>query len=313
MGYNMTNEILFFEPEIKNLIWGTEYWTISAHEYGDVKVKEGKYRGKTLSCLFHEHPELFGKDGSRGTIPGRGKGEFPPNFPLLVKIITAHDDLSIQVHPDDDYAAFHENGSSGKTECWYILDCETDSRLVLGHNAKDRAELNEMVEESRFSELIREVPIRKGDFIQMDPGTIHAIKGGIRLLEIQQSSDITYRLYDYGRLVGGVPRPLHLKQALDVIECPAPPASNFITNAGERSPNQLYELTSCNYYTVWELPVSNEFTFTQNHPFLIVCVISGEGYIGDRHIRSGDHFILPYGYGDVKMNGEMRLVLTTSS
>jgi len=293
------NEILFFEPTIKNLIWGSEHWTISAHTHGDVKVKEGQYAGLTLSRLWAEHPELFG-----GVHPS-------PSFPLLIKIITANENLSIQVHPDDEYAALNENGSPGKTECWYILDCEEDSHLIIGHNALNRAELTEMIENGRFTELIREIPIRKGDFFLMNPGTVHTIRGGIRLLEIQQSSDITYRLYDYGRLVGGEPRPLHLKQALDVIECPSPPINNIVSVASERTPNRLHELVSCNYFTVWELPISGEYTFTQEHPFLITCIIEGEGYINGRLIRTGDHFILPYNYGEVKLKGEMHLVLTS--
>jgi len=289
-------EILLFEAETKNLVWGNECWTISAHNHGDVKVKEGQYAGLTLSQLWEGHPELFG-------------GVASPCFPLLIKIITANDDLSIQVHPDDEYAALNENGLSGKTECWYILDCEEDSRLIIGHNALDQTELNEMVESGRFTELIHEIPIQKGDFFLVKPGTIHTIRGGIRLLEIQQPSDITYRLYDYGRLINGEPRTLHLKQALDVIECPTPPISNFVITASKRTPNQIYEMVRCDYFTVWELPISGEYSFIQDHPFLVVCVIDGEGYINDRPIRSGDHFILPSGYGEVGFTGEMRLVM----
>ena len=112
-------------------------------------------------------------------------------FPLLVKIIDAKDDLSIQVHPDDAYAKAHENGSLGKTECWFILDCKENATLVVGHNAKTKEELEQMIHEGRWKEFIREIPIKPGDFIQIDPGTVHAIKGGTLLLETQQSSDIS--------------------------------------------------------------------------------------------------------------------------
>ena len=124
-------EPLFFAAEIKTLVWGSEHWTISAHEHGDVRVSAGRFAGKSLSALWEEEPQLF------------GRGESPPTepFPLLVKIISANDDLSIQVHPDDEYAAVHENGALGKTECWYILDCAADTRLVLSHHAKGSAEL----------------------------------------------------------------------------------------------------------------------------------------------------------------------------
>ena len=293
----MDKEILFFEPNIKNLVWGREDWTISAHANGDVKVRDGRFAGVKLSQLWVTHPELF------------GGGNMSPNFPLLVKIITTNEDISIQVHPDDDYAAKNENGSLGKTECWYILECEENTRPVLGHNARDRAELIEMVDNGRFADLVNEVPIQKGDFIQLDAGTIHSIKGGIKLLEIQQSSDITYRLYDYGRTSNGKPRQLHLSQAFDVITYSGENTGSNITPATQRPANQMSELIRCDYYTVWEFPVVGETTFTQSHPFLIVCVIGGEGQINDIKIREGDHFILPYGYGEVKVSGEMQLIL----
>ena len=196
--------ILFLEPVFKQMIWGGsrlkeqfgydipgedtgECWAISAHPNGDCAIREGIYRGKTLSQLWASHPELFGNPQS-------------DRFPLLIKIIDARDDLSIQVHPDDCYAREHENGSLGKTECWYILDCPQDAALVVGHNARTRQELAEMIHEGRWTELIRRIPVKKGDFIQINPGTVHAIQGGMMILETQQNSDITYRVYDYGRL-----------------------------------------------------------------------------------------------------------------
>lgn len=109
-------------------------------------------------------------------------------------------DLSIQVHPDDAYAGEHENGSLGKTECWYVLDCEPGTEIVIGHNAKDKAEVEKMIRNHEWSDFIRKVPVHKGDFFQINPGCVHAIKGGTLILETQQSSDITYRVYDYDRL-----------------------------------------------------------------------------------------------------------------
>ena len=130
---------------------------------------------------------------------GNEDGKYGKEFPLLIKIIDAKSDLSIQVHPDNAYAKEHENGSLGKTECWYILDSEPGTQIVIGHHAKDKEELMQMVEEKRWKDLIREVPVKKGDFYQIDPGCVHAIKGGTVILETQQSSDITYRVYDYDR------------------------------------------------------------------------------------------------------------------
>ena len=183
-----------------------ECWAISAHPNGDCEIEEGTYAGHTLSWLWDNHRELF------GGIEGK-------EFPLLIKILDAKDDLSIQVHPNDAYAAEHENGSLGKTECWYVLDCDDDATIIVGQRAKDREECAQMIEEGRWGDLLNEVPIHKGDFFQIDSGTVHAIKTGTLILETQQSSDVTYRLYDYDRPgADGKLRPLHIQQSLDCID-----------------------------------------------------------------------------------------------
>ncbi len=304
--------MLLLNPVFKQRIWGGdqlkakfgyeipgddtgECWAVSAHPNGDCTVKEGIYEGATLSELWEKHPELFGNPRE-------------DRFPLLVKIIDAKDDLSIQVHPDDAYAKEHENGSLGKTECWYILDCTEDATLVAGHNAGSREELSDMIHQGRWTELIREIPIKKGDFIQIDPGTVHAIKGGLMILETQQNSDITYRVYDYGRLTDGKPRELHVAQSIDVITVPAPTAQESVKDALNLPENKMNELISCDYYTVWKLDVEGSFSFEQSHPFLIMSVIGGDGSINARTIKKGDHFILPAGFGSVEMQGKMQLI-----
>ncbi len=307
--------ILFLEPVFKQMIWGGrqladqfgyeipgdrtgECWAVSAHPNGDCVVREGAYQGKTLSQLWKEEPGLFGNSDL-------------DRFPLLVKIIDAKDDLSIQVHPDDAYAGENENGSLGKTECWYILDCPEGASLVVGHNAGSRQELQEMIEQERWGELIREIPVKKGDFIQINPGTVHAIKGGLMILETQQNSDITYRVYDYGRLTDGKPRQLHVKQSIDVITVPAPSAADSVKSALALPENTLNELISCDYYTVWKLDVAGVMSFEQTHPFLIMSVIEGEGSVDGRRICKGDHFILPQSYGTAELRGEMTLIASS--
>lgn len=309
-------EILFCEPVFKQMIWGGnkletafdyqipgdntgECWAVSAHPNGDCTMKEGTYAGKKLSELWQELPELFGNTGL-------------DRFPLLIKIIDAKTDLSIQVHPDDAYAGVNENGSLGKTECWYILDCEEGSKLVVGHNATSKEELTQRIEKGQWGELIREVPVHKGDFIQIDPGTVHAIKGGIMLLETQQSSDVTYRVYDYDRLSDGKPRQLHIKQSIDVITVPAAPAEESVMHpAGRLQPNCLNELISCSCYKVWKVNVTAPMTIEQNYPFMIMSVISGDGIVESQMVKKGDHFIIPAGYGEVKMQGNMELIVST--
>ncbi len=309
--------ILFLNPVFKQMLWGGsklrscfgydipgddtgECWAVSAHPNGDCTVKEGIYEGLSLSQLWAKHPELFGNPKT-------------DRFPLLVKIIDAKDDLSIQVHPDDVYAGAHENGSLGKTECWYILDCPQGAALVAGHNAGTKQELAEMIHQGRWSELIREIPVKKGDFIQINPGTVHAIKGGMMILEIQQNSDITYRVYDYDRLTDGKPRQLHVEQSIDVITVPALPAKDSVKEAAYLPENTMNELISCDYYRVWKLEVAGGFSFEQEYPFLIMSVIDGEGTVNGKDVKKGDHFILPNGFGKVDLQGKMQLIASTSN
>lgn len=310
-------EILFLQPIFKEVLWGGsrlreeynydipsdhtgECWAISAHDNGDCKVATGVYRGISLSELWTTHKELFGYRQEE-------------KFPLLVKIIDAKDDLSIQVHPDDQYARINENGASGKTECWYILDCEQDSTIVIGHNAKNKQELRDMIEEERWGELIRTIPIKKGDFFQINPGTVHAIKAGTLILETQQNSDLTYRVYDYNRLTNGKPRELHIKKSLDVITAPFLEENkneiNDIENASINGEGYTRErLVKCPFYTVDKVAIKDKAALQQNKSFVIYSVIEGEGTINNIPIVKGSHFIVPYQFGDYEFRGNMTLI-----
>jgi mannose-6-phosphate isomerase/beta-glucosidase len=307
-------EIVFLKPVFKEMIWGGnrlktdflydipgdntgECWAVSAHKNGDCQIATGSFAGSTLSQLWESHRHIFGNvDGDV--------------FPLLIKIIDAKADLSIQVHPDDEYAKVNENGSLGKTECWYILDCDVDAKIVIGHHAKSKRELAEMIHENEWDNLIRIIPIKKGDFFQIEPGTVHAIKAGTLILETQQNSDITYRLYDYGRLQDGKPRELHIDKSIDVIECPHNDiaATHQLTKLESASVDQLI---TCEYYSVNLIDVIDAQKFIQDKPFIIMSVIEGEGMIDGTKITKGDHFILPYEYGEYELSGKMRLVSST--
>lgn len=305
-------EVLMLEPVFKDAIWGGklladfgynqagenagECWGISAHKNGDCTIKNGEYQGKTLSWCFENHRELFGNI----------EGEV---FPLLVKILGAEDDLSIQVHPNDKYAAEHENGALGKTECWYILDCKEDATIVIGHNAKDKKELEEMIRNGRWSELIREIPIKKGDFFQINPGCLHAIKGGTLLIETQQSSDVTYRVYDYDRLQNGKPRELHIQQSIDCIVAP------HRDYEGERIVNNYNGVTSemlvsCPHYTLEKWNIRGAFRYSMEKPFVNVSIIEGQGKVGKIELKKGDHFIIPATMKQCDFQGEMTLMVS---
>ena len=304
-------ELLMLEPVFKQMIWGGsrlkddfgydipgdntgECWAISAHPNGDCTLANTEYKGKTLSWLWENHRELFGNvEGDR--------------FPLLIKIIDAKADLSIQVHPDDVYAREHENGSLGKMECWYILDAEENGTIVIGHNAKDHKEVEDMINGKRWGEFIREVPVKKGDFFQINPGCVHAIKGGTLILETQQNSDITYRVYDYDRLQDGKPRALHVQQSIDVIEAPFVPSSTEYENV-EVDGADVEKLVTCPCYTVCKAVVKESATFNWNQPFVNVSIVEGEGTIDGVSVKKGSHLIVPAGYGSMEVQGNMMMI-----
>lgn len=308
-------EMIILAPVLKENVWGgkrliTEFtyeaegehigecWAISAHPHGDCVIKEGTYQGMTLSQLYAEHRELFG-------------GICAEEFPLLVKIIDARENLSIQVHPDDAYVKAHEHCPFGKTECWYVMDCPENAELVIGHHANTRQELEQMIREERYEELIRRVPVKKGDFIQINPGTVHAIGAGFLILETQQNSDITYRVYDYGRLVNGKPRELHVEKSIDVINVPDDSDKRSVSHTDHLLPNRMNLLVECDYYKVWKVDVTERVSLEQQYPFLIVSVLDGEGAVGGRPVQKGNHLLLPDGFGRVELSGRMELILST--
>lgn len=308
-------EVLFLTPAFTHNIWGGsrlredfgysvegedigECWGISAHPNGESVIRDGTYAGVKLSELWEKHPEIFGNVRS-------------DRFPLLVKMIDAREDLSIQVHPDDAYAGEHENGSLGKTECWYVLDCPEGASLVIGHNAETREELADMIRRGRWKEFIREIPVKKGDFIQIDPGTVHAVKGGLLILETQQNSDITYRIYDYDRLSDGKPRQLHVRQSIDVITVPARSAADCVINGAALPENRLNELYHCAYYHIYKVSVNGGFAFAPEAPFLLGTVLSGEGTVNGRQAKKGDYFLVPRGVKRLSFGGKLELILSS--
>lgn len=304
-------ELLFLNPVFKEAIWGGtklrevfgydipgdttgECWAISAHKNGECSIAGGTYDGQPLGVLWKEKPELF------GNYPG-------DQFPLLIKIIDAREDLSIQVHPDDSYARVHEDGSLGKTECWYILDCEPGTEIVIGHHAKDRQEMEAMIRGHEWKQFIRTVPIKKGDFFQINPGCVHAIKGGTMILETQQSSDITYRVYDYDRLSDGKPRQLHVEQSIATITAPFKAEESMVKTTAMQGAVRTH-LVTCQYYSVDKYEVDGTFNMEFTRYFTNVSVISGSGFINGISLEPGQHFIVPAGYGECKFEGKMSII-----
>ncbi|MGH2535798.1 MAG: type I phosphomannose isomerase catalytic subunit [Candidatus Promineifilaceae bacterium] len=218
---------LLFEPVLKDYVWGgrrlsemragrrppdrvAESWEVAMHPHGRSLVAAGPCKGLDLGQLMAAYGEaLLGTHGR----PYLRRG----HFPLLVKVLDAERRLSLQVHPDDAYAGRHENGSLGKTEMWVILEAGRDAKIVLGLSAPlDRAEFKHALTEGHIMPWLHHLPVQVGDFVCVPARSLHAILGDIMLVEVQQNSDITYRAYDWGR--PGASRPLHLRQALEVID-----------------------------------------------------------------------------------------------
>ncbi|WKB35344.1 mannose-6-phosphate isomerase, class I [Terrilactibacillus sp. S3-3] len=317
----MKNRIpLFLKPDFKERIWGGtklresfsyripsdttgECWGISAHPNGPSVIKNGPLEGLTLAEAWSSHRELF--------------DHYPSNeFPLLTKILDAKTDLSVQVHPDDDYARKHEHQPFGKTECWYIIDCEAGAEIVYGHRASSRANFQKWAAEGDWSRLLRRVKIKPGDFFFVPSGTIHAICGGSLILETQQSSDITYRVYDYDRKgADGKKRQLHLKQSLDVTMYPHrdPDLTYHVKHESEAV---FTELLREQYFTVshWDIRGHLE-TIQKNWPFLLMSVIDGRGElrIESEHypIKKGDHLIMPSTVDQFSIDGVCDLIVSS--
>ena len=310
------SEPLFLKSQMHDKIWwGTklreafgydiptettgEYWAISAHPNGVSVIKNGIYEGEGLDQLYREHKELF----------GHPKSEV---FPLLIKILDANDWLSVQVHPDDAFALAHE-GELGKTECWYIIAADEGAEIIYGHNAKSKEELRQWIEEGRWDDLLTKIPVKAGDFFYVPSGTMHAIGKGILILETQQSSDTTYRVYDFNRRdAQGNLRKLHIDKSIDVLTIGKPANSTPATMAVDHLESTL--LVSNKFFSVYRWEVTGLVDFTQTVPYLLLSVLSGQGQLTvDGRVydlKKGDHFILPNDVKEWSFDGQLEMIVS---
>lgn len=309
-------EPLFLKSQMHEKIWGGtklhdvfgyeipskttgEYWAISAHPNGISTVANGRYKGYGLDQLYREEKALFGNPKSEV-------------FPLLTKILDANDWLSVQVHPDDTYALEHE-GEHGKTECWYVIAADEGAEIIYGHNAKSKEELAQMITAGDWEHLLTKIPVKAGDFFYVPSGTMHAIGKGILILETQQSSDTTYRVYDFDRKdASGKTRDLHLKQSIDVLTIGKPANS---TPARVISGNlDLTTLVSNAFFTVYKWQISGQVDFKRTAPYLLLSVLEGQGQLvieGTSYpIKKGNHFILPNDVNSWELTGELTLIVS---
>jgi len=305
-------ELIFLEPVFLAKVWGGarlrdlygyalpinekigECLAISARPEGDCIVRHGRFAGVRLSALWTGRRDLFG--GVRGDT-----------FPLQIKILDAHEDLSVQVHPDEAYAAHHQG--RGKNECWYVLRESDTGRVVIGHKAETADEFARLAGEGRWGELLRSVEMREGDAFFIPAGTVHAILAGSLIYEVQQPSDTTYRLFDYDRLDAGAKRELHVEAALDVVVAPSRPvAVSPVVTALEGATYTL--LARNDFFTFGRWDVAHAATLPVGSPFLLVSAVEGSGAVNGRSVAAGDHFIVPSGVRGLDVTGPLALMVT---
>ena len=261
------NKPFLLKPASKDYLWGgrrlkddfaketdltplAETWECSTHPDGPSIIASGKHTGKTLTDVLKKHPEYI------GTHP-ENKNELP----ILIKFIDAKKDLSVQVHPDDAYAREHENGSLGKTEMWYVLDAASDAKLVYGlQHDIDKESIRKSIEQGTIENYLQKVPIRKDDVFYIEAGTIHAIGAGALVAEVQESSNLTYRMYDYDRVdKNGAKRALHVDKALEVANLNSSAAPRQALRVLKYRPGCATEfLCRCKYFQVERMLVNTE-------------------------------------------------------
>ena len=310
---------LKLKPVLKDIIWGgkrlaseygksggpdkkiAESWELAVHKNGVNIIENGEYSGKSLEDLFKLDKSIVSPDYNSD------------KFPLLIKFIDAEQNLSVQVHPDDDYAAEYEN-EPGKTEMWYIIDAKPGAKIVYGlNNDYSREDLQNLIYNNKFESCLNYIEVSPGDVYFIPAGLVHAIGEGILIAEIQQNSDTTYRLYDYNRPgADGKPRELHIKQALDV--CIKTKSELKKEEFNAKIWNTLIE---CEYFTVAKITPISKVHFIIDNDFHSILCIDGEGEIlyseNLYSIKKGESYYLPAEIGEctiIKTTGNFTFLLT---
>ncbi len=283
-----------------------ESWELSCHEDGLSVVAEGEFAGLTLKeYIDRASREVLGTDCDKFE-----------QFPILVKLIDAKERLSVQVHPNNDYALKNEGGY-GKTEMWYVVENEPGASLYYGFQRKiSKDEFEERIRNNTLLEVLNKVEVHPGDVFFIESGTLHAIGAGILIAEIQQNSNSTYRIYDYGRIgADGKPRELHIAKALDVTELEPSPAKP--QNAPEQFGGYSRTLlASCEYFTVCEMEITSQVQMDADlTSFHSILCLDGEavllnGEVELVSIKKGGSVFVPAGMGKYTIKGKCKILFT---
>ncbi len=317
-------EILSLYPTLKETIWGgraliddygfetdgdnaAEAWLLSCHKDGPSFVTNGEYKGKTLL-------EVIEKEGK--AVLGTNNADIR-DFPVLIKIIDARDKLSVQVHPDDEYAYKYEN-ENGKTEAWYVLKCDEGASLIYGmKHSVSREEFAAAIENGTLLDDVNVVNVKTGDVVFIPSGMLHAIGEGILLAEVQQSSNSTYRVFDYNRRdKNGNLRELHVKKAVDVVDL----GVTEVDFSAEGKPEKTGDaektfLTGCNYFSMTKVELDGTYTDTADEKsFVSLLVLDGDGKItsadGEIELKKGSSIFIPANKGEFTVSGKLEILET---
>ncbi len=312
--------IFFFSPHFEEKIWGGdrlskwgypipsqntgEAWCISAISEKETIITNGPHSGKTLAEVYDRFPSFF---------YGKRIGNKKKSFPLLIKLLDANQDLSIQVHPSDQYAQRHDLGEFGKTECWYVIEAPENAHLIYGTKANTREDLADKIKREEWNSLFLKKAIKAGDFIPVPAGKVHALTAGVMVLEIQQSSDTTFRIYDYGRRdAQGHLRDLHIEEAIQVITIPDEETHLQLRESHEMgistteydmgAPFQVSRLTGKN---------AQGSVIEKNKQYQLFTVLNGSGNIQIKDdiypFSQGDSFMIPAGVSCYKLQGTFEI------
>lgn len=310
------SEILRLSPAFKDYLWGgqnlknkfnvsdmdkvAEAWVFSTHKDGNSIVSGGSFDGMTFSKALAD----MGDDAL-----GKNAKDFEM-FPQMIKIIDAEQSLSIQVHPSDEYALENE-GQYGKTEMWYILDAREGAGIYYGVKEEISAEqFKKSIDDNTIEDVLRFAPCKAGDCFFIPSGTIHAIGAGLLIAEVQQNSNVTYRVYDFGRVgADGKPRELHTEKAMKVSNLtPIKEENKAVATPLENGSEVL--LSSCPYFKATKIAIKGAHKFTPADSFVCVFVIKGEGSINGEKFGQYDTFFVPADFGEVSLQGDFEAIIT---
>ncbi|MFI3326547.1 MAG: type I phosphomannose isomerase catalytic subunit [Clostridia bacterium] len=288
-----------------------ETWECSTHPDGESLVASGKFKGETLTHVIKMHPEIL------GTHP-KTKGELP----ILIKFIDAKKDLSVQVHPNDEYAYKMENKSLGKTEMWYVLDAKINAKIIYGFiQTMDKDLLRESIKNGSVEKYLQKVTVKKDDVFYIEAGKVHAIGAGTLIAEIQENSNLTYRMYDYNRIGNdGKLRELHIEKAIDVACLKGQDRVNQPMRVLQYTKSSASEiLCKCEYFQVERLLINTErnnnlYEFsTDSTTFQVLLCLNGCGTMIDDiedtiMFGKGDCIFIPANSNKIKIHATARLL-----